>query len=356
MVNTRRSMILTSSTIENTHVGIKRKSDVIKIAHKAVLKARTNIQKHSDDISRKTRLDSKKYSKVFPPNASLFEDTNSSQDIKYENQFNDLYLELRCGFNLILYGPGSKIKTIKSLVVFLKTRHVQVLKIEGHLPNIKTKKISETVDTLFSSKSPNKVLIVTSIDQIWSRSFKKFESINEIFKRCVNANIGIIVTVDSINSSLLWDTTNRSHLKWVYHSYPTYDNYSEELSNRELFFSRNSNEQTVESLSHVIFALPEKAQIIFKFIAETHVRFLENGQKPLIEFDFLYNACRNEFMVSNEQTLRAVLVELSDHKIISSSSKGTNFREFQIIYSKEIIQMFLNSKFLAVKSFTQSYN
>ncbi|KAF0989928.1 hypothetical protein HZS_1268, partial [Henneguya salminicola] len=236
----------------------------------------------------------------------------------FENTFPNMMLQLECGFNLLFYGPGSKTHALNSFRSFLNDYNYSIFVIHGF--NIIDIKKIEATFTQFEKLSTNyKIIFILCIDLVWGHS-REFGALSKIMNSCVKKNIGLVASFDNINSSLVWNLTDRAFYRWVYHPCITFENYCVETKNSIPIMTMGNKENSVNALTNVISSLPEKSKSVFNIIAENYISSKNKNKKEIMEFDFLYNTCRSQFIISNEHNLRTILVELFDHKILKSIS------------------------------------
>ncbi|KII67436.1 Origin recognition complex subunit 2 [Thelohanellus kitauei] len=259
---------------------------------------------------------------------------------KYLISFKKLHKQLRCGFNIILHGPGSKLNYTSGFIKFSTDLDFEVLEINGYL-EINKKNFVQVLENFIGHRKP-KLLVVNCIDRL----FAKLDACSEIFRRFMLENkekMMMVVTVDTVNASSMWSTLERLTLNWIYNSLPTFEPYIVETSNQPPLLGQKLSQQCIESLTNVIKSLSPKFQEIFKLMAETHLEMIEMKEKPIIKFSSFYEKCRSKFLVSKEQNFKLFLIELMDHKVLKSCEVNSKFSSFQITYSPDTISAFLTS-------------
>ena len=260
-------------------------------------------------------------------------------------------LQLHSGFNILLYGVGSKktlIENFRKQYLF----HSCSLVINGYFPGLTVKHILSSLSSellghsgSFKSHSehaqfitsalegragvdtPSEVfLLIHNIDGPMLRNEKAQAALSVL---ATSPHIAMVASIDHINAPLLWDQAKLGRFKWAWHDVTTFELYQHETSYENSLLVRHSGALTLSSLTHVVSSLPLNSQGMFRLLADyqlQHRREAE-GHYPGLPFSDLYRRCREEFLVNSDLTLRSQLTEFIDHKLIRSS-KGNDGVEY----------------------------
>ncbi|XP_066921498.1 origin recognition complex subunit 2-like [Clytia hemisphaerica] len=259
--------------------------------------------------------------------------------------FQNWMFQMLNGFNVLLYGFGSKHKLLEEF----RKRHLKDqchIVINGFFPSITIKQILNMItEDLMNSQ----LSIRNTIDQ--ANHIKKFydvdkhgklfllihnidgqmlrsKNVQSILSCLASAkNIHIISSIDHINAPLIWDQNISSQFNWLWHDCTTYDAYNEETSYENSLMVQQSGSLALSSLIHVLRSLTPNAKGIFRLLVDIQLDNEDNSSYQGLSFTDLYNRCRERFLVNSDLTLRAQLTEFKDHKLVKSK-KGFNGLEY----------------------------
>ncbi|KAK3588384.1 hypothetical protein CHS0354_024275 [Potamilus streckersoni] len=249
--------------------------------------------------------------------------------------FRKWMLHMCHGFNILLYGLGSKRNLLEDFQrSYLKD--FSRLVINGYFPSLTTKHILNgiTEDILqhegsfkspldqcefirkeFEKEQRDFYLIIHNIDGSMLRN-EKAQNILSLLS--LVPGIHILASVDHINSSLVWDQTKCSHFNWLWFNVTTFSSYTEETSYENSILVQQSGALALSSLTHVIKSLTPNARGIFLLLAKYQLENQDISTYIGMSFHDLYQRCREAFLVNSDLTLKAQLTEFRDHKLIRS--------------------------------------
>ncbi|XP_041372007.1 origin recognition complex subunit 2-like isoform X2 [Gigantopelta aegis] len=241
-----------------------------------------------------------------------------------------------CGFNILLYGLGSKRGFLEE---FRKTflRDYSHVVVNGYFPSLTIKHIfgciiDEILECDGSHRNPadqyelirkhfeegyyeDFFLILHNIDGATLRG-EKTQNLLSLLASI--RGIHIIASVDHINAPLVWDNAKCSRFNWVWYDVTNFTPYTSETSYENSLLVQQTGALALSSLTHVMRSLTPNAKGIFMLL----VRYqLENKDNPLyigMSFTDLYQRCGEAFLVNSDLTLRAQLTEFRDHKLVKS--------------------------------------
>ncbi|XP_054156011.1 origin recognition complex subunit 2-like [Oppia nitens] len=284
------------------------------------------------------------------------------------NCFDDWMSQLCCGFNVLLYGLGSKRKLMETFAEkHLSDEHHIV--INGYNNEASLRHIilvlSEVLDESIVDNNMKIIdklnsiefdlyLVIHSIDFLFATNPKIKSFIGQLVvpHRC--SRIRIIASVDHINSGLIWSTTEANAYRWLWFNVPTLESYSVEkafstgLSMLTGSAKSWSQSLTYSSVKHVFDSLTTNAQKIFLLILQHFVdkdvsNTNNNNNNNGFPFADCYDLCREEMLVISETTLRAQISEFKDHRLLKSK-KGCDGGEVIVVcLDKTVVQSFLDS-------------
>lgn len=267
---------------------------------------------------------------------------------QHERLFDKWILQLRLGFNIVLYGLGSKRDLLEKFRTTMLQDSIHVV-INGFFPGISVKSILNSITEDVLSHMGTFQSVLDQRDWIMNR-FKEDSSL-ELFLLIHNLdsqmlrgdnsqqilgqlsslrNVYLIASIDHLNAPLMWDHAKQSLYNWLWYETTTYSPYTEETSYENSLLVKQSGSLPLSSLIHVLRSLTPNARGIFRLLMKYQ---LDNQDCPSyigLSFQDFYQQCREAFLVNSDLTLRAQLTEFRDHKLIRTK-KGTDGVEYLLI-------------------------
>ncbi|CAH6791661.1 origin recognition complex subunit 2 [Phodopus roborovskii] len=267
---------------------------------------------------------------------------------QHEKLFRKWMLQLHLGFNIVLYGLGSKRDLLEKFRATMLQGSVHVV-INGFFPGISVKSIlnSITEDVLnhmgtFQSVLDQRDWIINKFKE--DSSLELFLLIHNLDSQMLRGdnsqqilgqlsslhNVYLIASVDHLHAPLMWDHAKQSLYNWLWYETTTYSPYTEETSYENSLLVKQSGSLPLSSLIHVLRSLTPNARGIFRLLIKFQ---LDNQDSPSyigLSFQDFYQQCREAFLVNSDLTLRAQLTEFRDHKLIKTK-KGTDGVEYLLI-------------------------
>ncbi len=250
------------------------------------------------------------------------------------SDYHDYWLkQLNLGFNILLYGVGSKISILQkfcekvlvnSCHLFingffsgLTLKHVLTLissEVLGHSGKFKTD-LDHTnyIKKALKAKPKDIFLIIHNIDGLSLRSVSAQTCLSSLAQsQCIH----ILASIDHINAPLMWDQKLLSHYNWLWFDTSTFKPYTQEGAYEKSLLVEQSG---LNSLVHVMQGLTPNARGIFRLLAKYQLDKKNSSEVYLgIPFDDCYLKCREKFLVNSDLTLRTQLTEFHDHKLMKS--------------------------------------
>lgn len=283
-------------------------------------------------------------SKVSPSFSSELKQLNQ----QYEQLFHKWMLQLHLGFNIVLYGLGSKRNLLEKFRTTMLQESIHIV-INGFFPGISVKSIlnSITEDVLdhagtfrsildqldwivkkFKEDSCLKLfLVIHNLDSKMLRGDRSQQIIGQLSSL---QNIYLIASIDHLNAPLMWDHEKQSLYNWLWYETTTYNPYTEETSYENSLLVKQSGSLPLSSLIHVLRSLTPNARGIFRLLIKYQLDNQDNPSYTGLSFQDFYQQCREAFLVNSDLTLRAQLTEFRDHKLIKTK-KGTDGVEYLLI-------------------------
>uniref|UniRef100_A0A2D4J053 Origin recognition complex subunit 2 n=1 Tax=Micrurus lemniscatus lemniscatus TaxID=129467 RepID=A0A2D4J053_MICLE len=232
---------------------------------------------------------------------------------QYESLFYKWMLQLHLGFNIVLYGLGSKRDLLENFRVSLLQDSVHLV-VNGFFPNISIKSIlnsitEEVLNHMGTFRNPQ--------DQV--------DFILKSFKEDVSSELYLL-----IHNLDMWDQAKQSMYNWLWYEMTTFSPYAEETAYENSLLVQHSGSLALSSLTHVLCSLTSNARGIFRLLVEYQLENKDNPSYLGLSFQDLYQRCREAFLVNSDLTLRAQLTEFRDHKLIRTK-RGADGVEYLLI-------------------------
>lgn len=206
-----------------------------------------------------------------------------------EDYFDTWMLDMSQGYNIIIYGVGSK----QILLHKFCERHMAdrpVMVINGFFPTITMKEIlqmiksdmlevntithneHEIVDliaaTLNGFDDCHLFLIVNNIDGPMLRKTKDQHVLSRLAKI---KNVHLIASIDHINAPLMWDQTCMNNYNFVWYDCTTMLPYENETAFENSVFLQNSSDMDLAAMNNVFQSLTTNARGIYKILVDAQI-------------------------------------------------------------------------------------
>ncbi|NXX59343.1 ORC2 protein, partial [Scopus umbretta] len=267
---------------------------------------------------------------------------------QHESLFSKWMLQLHLGFNIVLYGLGSKRDLLEKFrtSVLQDTVHLVV---NGYFPSITVRSIlnsitEEVLDHIGTFRSPldqlefiikrfkedSSLELYVLIHNLDSQMLRGERSQQILAQLSSLPSIYLIASIDHINAPLMWDQAKLSLYNWLWYETTTFSPYVEETSYENSLLVQQSGSLALSSLTHVLRSLTLNARGIFRLLAQYQLKNKDNPSYPGLSFQDFYQQCREAFLVNSDLTLRAQLTEFRDHKLIRTK-RGADGVEYLLI-------------------------
>ncbi|KAI5249294.1 ORC2-domain-containing protein [Aureobasidium subglaciale] len=339
----------------------------------------------------------------------------------HENAFDQWLFELEEGFNICLYGYGSKRELLLDFADHLcqsSDKKTNIVVINGYSPNISVRDVLTTIakhslpsstvsklplqplallDALLSAltASPSASPIHVIVHSIDSPFFRKPLFQSTISALAAHRDICLVASADTPTFPLLWDISQRSSLRFLFHDTTTYAPYTAELDPvEEVNVLLNRSGRRIggkDGVAYVLRSLPENARNLFRILVaeqlvlagssyDTHPGSPDsdsilghsgdemevdhgNVTKPTrgrgrpakkapppkvkthktssfvgVEYRTLYHKAVEEFVCSSEMSFRTLLKEFHDHDMVESKKDGLGVERLAVPFGREDLE------------------
>ncbi|KAK0134530.1 Origin recognition complex subunit 2 [Merluccius polli] len=267
---------------------------------------------------------------------------------KHQKHFSKWMLQLQLGFNVVVYGLGSKKALLEAFRLSQLSQELHLV-VNGFFPSITLKSIlnaltAEALDhqgtfrnpsdqieyisqTLKDSPDLHIYLLIHNIDGPMLRGEKTQSALGHLASL---PNMHLVASIDHINAPLVWDQCKQSQFNWLWWECVTYQRYVEETSYENSLLVQQTGALALSSLTHVLRSLTSNARGIFKLLVEFQLENRDNPSYTGLSFQDFYQRCREAFLVNSDLTLRTQLTEFRDHKLIRTR-KGADGVEYLLV-------------------------
>ncbi|EEP79347.1 conserved hypothetical protein [Uncinocarpus reesii 1704] len=310
----------------------------------------------------------------------------------HERSFPQWNFELSEGFNICLYGYGSKRNLLQRFADWLYMWYSDppIVIVNGYTANITLRSIlativsavlgpdapsklgtqpSEILDLLQTnlSANPPKQPITVLINSIDSLSLRR-QSYQALLARLASfPHINIVATADTPNFLLLWDIGLRDQFNFAFHDCTTFAPYSAEINVVDEVHSLLGRKVRriggKQGVGFVLKSLPENTRKLYRLLitelltmmGDQHVSEDEDNQETkgqrdkasndpkeiAIEWRTLFHKATEEFISSSELMFRTQLKEFYDHQMVVSRTDATGVEMLGVPLSLEEMESVL---------------
>ncbi|KAL4122052.1 hypothetical protein QTP88_014457 [Uroleucon formosanum] len=242
---------------------------------------------------------------------------------------------LREGFNLLLYGFGSKRQIINDFRMSVLAEE-SVLVINGFFPGLTMKEILEsiTIDLLDLESCPGSselaiqlieeklklkssehiYILINNLDGVELQNHKVQHAISRI---CSLKKVHLIASMDRVNSALMFDNTKLGDYNFIWMDCTNFLPYTVETNFIQSLMVKNIGTQhSLSGLNNVFKSLPSNAKSILLLLIKNRIENKNDKRYGGVPFSTLYHWCRQRFLASTDLALRSQLTEFVDHELV----------------------------------------
>jgi origin recognition complex subunit 2 len=318
----------------------------------------------------------------------------------HSRAYDQWIFELEEGFNICLYGYGSKRTITEKFTQRLYTHLLKqeqhkgtknkpkIIVVNGYTPGITVKDVLATIASTIvptNVKMPNQPaslldalleyltshppanpvpVILNSVDSLYLR---KSPTPSMLARLAAHPAINFICTADTPNFPLLWDVGLKTQYKFLFHDATTFAPYDAEIdvveSVNELLGRSGRRVGGRDGVGFVLRSLPENARSLFRILVmeQLALSLVEGGdddepqaaskskkaKQPKnvvlepsqgVEYRVLYHKAVGEFVCSSEVGFRTLLKEFHDHQMIESHKDGMGTERLWVPFRQEELE------------------
>ncbi|XP_016360670.1 origin recognition complex subunit 2-like isoform X1 [Sinocyclocheilus anshuiensis] len=224
------------------------------------------------------KLDRETLLSLLGKNPPCFAEEIKQLNAKHEKNFNQWMLQLHMGFNILIYGLGSKKLLLEKFRTSMLSDYDHVV-VNGFFPSMTLKSIlnSLTADvfghegtfrnpadqidfiirTLREDTTNHVFLIIHNIDGPMLRGDRNQQALGQL---AVLPNMHLLASIDHINATLIWDQAKMSMFNWLWYETTTYLPYTEETSYENSLLVQQTGALALSLLTHVLRSLTPNAR------------------------------------------------------------------------------------------------
>ncbi|OAG05642.1 ORC2-domain-containing protein [Paraphaeosphaeria sporulosa] len=328
----------------------------------------------------------------------------------HSRAYDQWIFELEEGFNICLYGYGSK-RAITSNFTAHVYQHLldqapykgtkrtpNIVVVNGYTPNLTLKDVLTTIasatipkglklpnqissllayilDTLARDPPPHPLLVV--INSIDSANLRKSLVQSTLAALAAHPSINIFCTADTPNFPLLWDVGLKAQFQFLFHDATTFAPYSVEIDPveivNELLGRSGRRIGGRDGIGFVLKSLPLNARALFRIIVTEQIKaaYMDDEDQDDedvtatsqskkkknaprtpsessqgVEYRRLFHKARDEFVCTSEVAFRTLLKEFHDHQMIESKKDSMGTERLLVPFRTEELQMLLEELLL----------
>ncbi|KAL1650648.1 Origin recognition complex subunit 2 [Didymella pomorum] len=320
----------------------------------------------------------------------------------HSRAFDQWVFELEEGFNVCLYGYGSKRTIMDRFAAHLyhhlldgasykglkKTPKVAV--INGYAAGTTLKELLATiasVTVLSTTKLPNQPALLLDflldhlstsppshpipviINSIDSPYLRKAPVPAMLARLAAHPSINLICTADTPNFPLMWDVGLKTQYKFLFHDATTFAPYDAEIDVveivNELLGRSGRRVGGRDGVGFVLRSLPENARLLYRILVmeQLALDLVEQGlddddevtatpknkkvaqakaaapeSNQGVEYRVLYHKAVQEFVCSSEVGFRTLLKEFHDHQMIESRKDAMGMERLWVPFRQEELE------------------
>jgi len=307
----------------------------------------------------------------------------------HQGSFPQWDFELANGFNLCLYGYGSKRSIIQAYAEHIheqatnEKKSVNIIMVNGFETGISLQDIlNPLASTLFAKhlklpaqpaallqlilerldeKPPaeRSYILINSLD---AQSMRRPAIQSSLATLAAHPSIRICSTCDTPNFPLLWDVSLKRQFRFLFHDCTTFEPFDREIdvveSVNSLLGRSGRRIGGRDGVGYVLRSLPENARSLYRILVaeqlaaasledgvdldgDIPVGSTENGVSGIgegVEFRVLYHKAREELVCSTEHQFRALLKEFYDHQMIENRRDTLGTERLTVPFRKEELE------------------
>lgn len=287
----------------------------------------------------------------------------------HHRSFPQWLFEFEEGFNICLFGYGSKRKLVQQFADYIFNRcsgsakTPAIIIVNGYTPGISIRSIFATIVTavlgddlpsklgaqptevlellqsVLKSRPAHEQPVTVLINSVDAPPLRRAANQALLARLAATPRIHLLMTADTLNFPLMWDISLRDQFNLAFHDSTTFFPFTAETDIVEevhaLLGRKGRRIGGKEGVGFVLKSLPENARNLYRLLLTELLTVMDDGHQsdeetPAadgagvrtdetgIEFRLLYQKATEEFVASSEMMFRTLLKEFHDHQMITS--------------------------------------
>ncbi|OAX80509.1 hypothetical protein ACJ72_05157 [Emergomyces africanus] len=289
----------------------------------------------------------------------------------HERSFPQWEFELSEGFNICMYGYGSKRRLVNRFAEWLSQRHCDpptIVIVNGYVSSTTIRSILATImSAILGADVPSKLgtqpsEVLELLQSILNKDPPRRPVMALLARLASIRSINILATADTPNFPLLWDISLRDQFNFVFHDCTTFAPYQVELNVVDEVNSLLGHQERriggKDGINFVLKSLPENMRKLYRLLVteiltllgdqhpsddelegdgggKKRDRGVNSGEEIAIEWRTLFHKAAEEFISSSEMMFRTQLKEFYDHQMIVSRTDASGVEMLGIPLSRE---------------------
>jgi origin recognition complex subunit 2 len=286
----------------------------------------------------------------------------------HHRSFPQWYFEFEEGFNICLFGYGSKRRLVQQFADWLYHKRSvsgtapSIVIVNGYTPGISIRSIFamiatailgedlpsklgaqptevlELLQSALKSRPANEEPITVLINSVDAPPLRRAANQALLARLAATPRIRLLLTADTPNFATMWDISLRDQFNLVFHDSTTFTPFAVETNVVEevhtLLGRKGQRVGGKDGVGFVLKSLPENARNLYRLLLTEVITVIDDGhqsdderaadsggrsaEEHGIEFRLLYQKATEEFIASSEMMFRTLLKEFHDHQMITS--------------------------------------
>ncbi|KAK2773938.1 Origin recognition complex subunit 2 [Emmonsiellopsis sp. PD_33] len=305
----------------------------------------------------------------------------------HERSFPQWEFELSEGFNVCLYGYGSKRKLVNRFAEWLSNRYEvapTIVMVNGYVTSTTIRSILATIiSAILGPDTPSKLgtqpsevlellhsilttrppprPIMVFINSLDAPTLRRPAHQALLARLASIPSLNILATADTPNFPVLWDVSHRDQFNFVFHDCTTFAPYDVELNVvdevNNLLGHRVRRIGGKDGIAFVLKSLPENTRKLYRLLVTEILMLLgeqslsddeeggevggrgenggHDGEETAVEWRALFHKAAEEFISSSEMMFRTQLKEFYDHQMVVSRTDPSGVEMLGVPLSRE---------------------
>ncbi|KAF8430058.1 origin recognition complex subunit 2-domain-containing protein [Tirmania nivea] len=319
-------------------------------------------------------------------------------DVHREN-FGQWAFELSQGFNVMLYGYGSKRQLLMGFAAKVYSPKNHIVVVNGYVPSVTTRDILNNIfatilgvehrwklgsnphdmldkliglldgeendknndednDKDTSTRFPSDARITLIIHSLDGESLRADRHQSLLSRLASHPRVSLVASTDHIKAPLLWDSAKVSQFNFLWHDATTFQHYSSSEASVEevLYMGGSGRAGGTKGVKYVLASLPQNAKDLYRILVSHQLQSMEEdgagragegGEMYGVEYKVLYQMGVEEFICSNDMAFRTLLKEFHDHQMVTSKKDVQGTEVLWAPFRKEELESILEDIMVA---------